>query len=369
MLQVVSEMRDSQQNSGLHHQINGGKDSNYLVRSWASSLGTVTQGHKVPKSDYRSKWLQRLNRVELMQNVEVQQTLRNVMSILRERDELLQDADSVYEFAERRRIQKCHETVCKIRAESELNKKLSNLPTKYDDGSEIKPTCERGNDRKNNKHKKKLPVTSLEDKVKANRKSTNNTTITHSDNLDDIRKTFTQKAKEDANNNEKLSINQAENPGERKAFLPPIPEKLTFNKEKNKHNDHSLPTLDTESTFSILKRAQELRIERRVSQVNTPNLSLMSSQLQRKYLEARKISHKIDIFGDNRKTLAAEESKTDRNESKPASTLPFLDSKSFSEIDCNDFLNLENRLDSLSPTPSVLDHKLYSPTKTKNTFK
>ena len=368
MLQVVTEMRDGQQNSGLHHQINGGKDSNYLVRSWASSLGTVTQGHKVPKSDYRSKWLHRLNRVELMQNVEVQQTLRNVMSILRERDELLQDADSVYEFAERRRIQKCHETVCKIRAESELNKKLSNLPTKYDDGLEIKPSHERGNDRKINKHKKKLPVTSLEDKAKANRKSTNNTTITHSVNLDDIHKTFTQQAKEDTNNNEKLSINQAETPGERKAFLPPIPEKLTFNKEKNKHNDHCLPNLDTESTFSILKRAQELRIERGVAQVNTQNLSLMSSKLQRKYLEARKISQKIDIFGDNRKTLAAEESKTDRNETKRA-TLPFLDSKSFSEIDCNDFLNLENRLDSLSPTQAVLDHKLYWPTKTKNTFK
>ena len=371
-------MRDSQQNSRLHHHSNGGKDPSYLVRSWASRLGTVTQGHKVPKSDYRSKWLQRLNGVELMQNVVVQQTLRNVMSILRAGDEHMQDADSAYKFAKRRRIQKCHETVCKIRAESELNKKLSNLLTKDEEGSE-KPSCER----KNNKQKKKLPViTSLEDKAKINRKFTNKTTNRH-DNLDDVYKTFTQDVAENANNNNneasmnqegtnnhnKLFMNQAENHGERKAFLPPIPEKRTCNKEMKKHNDHSFPTLDTESKFSIIKRARELRNERGVAQVKNHNLSLMSSQLQKEYSMARKISHKIDIFGDNRKILAAEESKTDKNETTPAS-LPLLDSKSFSDIDCNDFLNLKNRLDCLSPAPpAVLDHKLYWPTKTKHTFK
>jgi len=434
-------MRDSQQNSGLHQHINGGKDPNYLVRSWASRLGTVTQGHKLPKSGYRSKWLQRLNHVELMQNVEVQQTLRNVMSILRAGDELMQDAGSVYEFAERRRIKKCHETVCKIRAEGELNK-LSNLSTKDEDDSEIKASHQRGNDRKNNKQKKKSLVTSLEDNAKINRKFTNNTTITHHDNLDDIYKTFAQEVPENNkkftnnttithcdnlddvyktftqevpennkkftnnttithcdnlddiyeaftqevaentnNNNNEPSMNQAEitnnnnhsmnrlleNHGERKAFLPPIPEKLTFNKERKTQNDHSLPTLDTESKFSIIKRARELRNERSVAQVKSQNLSLMSSQLQRKYSKAREISRKIEIFGDHRKILA-EESKTDKNETTPA-TLPLLDSKSFSNIDCNDFLNLKNRLDSLSPAPAVLDHKLHWPTKTKDTFK
>lgn len=404
-------MRDSQQNSGLHQHINGGKDPNYLVRSWASRLGTVTQGHKLPKSDYRSKWLQRLNHVELMQNVEVQQTLRNVMSILRAGDELMQDAGSVYEFAERRRIKKCHETVCKIRAEGELNK-LSNLSTKDEDDSEIKASHQRGNDRKNNKQKKKSLVTSLEDNAKINRKFTNNTTITHRDNLDDIYETFAQEVPENNkkftnnttithcdnlddiyetftqevaentnNNNNEPSMNQAEitnnndhsmnrlleNHGERKAFLPPIPEKLTFNKERKTQNDHSLPTLDTESKFSIIKRARELRNERSVAQVKSQNLSLMSSQLQRKYSKAREISRKIEIFGDHSKILA-EESKTDKNETTPA-TLPLLDSKSFSNIDCNDFLNLKNRLDSLSPAPAVLDHKLHWPTKTKDTFK
>ena len=376
-------MRDRQQISGLHQAINGGKDSNYLVRTWASRLGTVTQGHKLPKSDYRSKWLQRLNHVELMQNVEVQQTLRNVMSILRAGDELMKDADSAYEFAERRRIQKCHETVCKIRTECELNK-LSNLSTKDEDDSVITPSHQRENDRKNNLVQKKLqlPVTSLEDHAKITRKFSNNTTITDHDNLD-LYETFTQEIAENTNNNNnkpsmnqaetnnnnnKHSINQApENHGERKAFLPPIPEKSTFNKERKKQNDHSLPTLDTKSKFSIIKRAQELRNERRVAQVESHNLSLMSSQLQRKYSKAKKISHKVEIFGDNKKILA-EESRIDDNETTPA-TLPLLDSKSFSDIDCNDFLNLKNRINNLSPAPAVLDHKLHWPNKTEDAFK
>lgn len=355
-------MRDNQPNSGSHRHINGGKDPNYLVRSWASRLGTVTQGHKVPKSDYRSKWLQRLNRVELMQNVEVQQTLRNMMSLLRVGDELMQDADSAHEFAKRRRIQKCHETVCKIRAERELNK-LSNLSTKDQDDSEIKPPHQRRNDRKNYKQKTKLTVTSLEVNAKINRKSAKNSN-THCGNLDDIYKTFTQQVADNTNNNNnKHSMNQApENHGERKAFFPPIPEKLTINKEKKEHNDHSLPTLDTKSKFSIIKRAQELRNERGVAQVKSQNLSLMFSQLQRKYSKERKPSRKIEIFGDNRKILA-EESRNDKNETMPT-TLPLLDSKSFSDIDCDDFLNLTNRLDGLSPTPAVLDHKLHWPTKT-----
>ena len=373
MLQLITEMRDSQPKLGLHQHINGGKDPNYLVRSWASRLGTVTQGHKVPKSDYRSKWLQRLNRVELMQNVEVQQTLRNMMSELRASDKLMQDADSAYEFAERRRIQKCHETVCKIRAEKKY------LSTKDQDGSEIRTPHQGRNNRENYQQKKKLPATSLEDNAKINRKSTNDKTNTHCDNLNDIYKIFTQEVPEntnnninepsmnqaETNNNNKHSMNQApENHGERKAFFPPISDKLAFNKERNEHNDHSLPTLDTKSKFSIIKRAQELRNERGVAQVKSQNLSLMFSQLQRKYSKERKLSRKIEIFGDNRKILA-EEPKTDKNETTPT-TLPLLDSKSFSDIDCNDFLNLKNRLDGLSPTPAVLNHKLHWPTKTNN---
>lgn len=94
---------------------NGGRDANYLVRSWAFSFGAVTQGHKTPKSGYRSTWLQRLNHMELMQNIEVQQSLRNMMNFLKAGDDIMQDSDSAYEFAERKRAEKCHEAVRKIR--------------------------------------------------------------------------------------------------------------------------------------------------------------------------------------------------------------------------------------------------------------
>lgn len=355
-------MRDSRPKSELHQHINGGKDPNYLIRSWASRLGTVTQGHKVPKSDYRSKWLQRLNRVELMQNVEVQQTLRNMMSILKAGDELMQNADSASEFAERRRIQKCHQTVCKIRAESELRKKSSNLSTKGQDDLEIKPSHERGTVKRNSTEKINLPATLLVDNAKMNRKFTKSTKISHHDDLD-------QTGAESTHNN-KLSMSHGENQCERKEFLPPIPEAsqekqlITSHRERKKHNNHSLPTLDTKSKFSIIKRTRELRNERD-TQIENQNLSSMTFQLQRKYSKARKISRKIEIFGDNRKLLT-EESKV-VNENK-ATVLPLLDSKSFSEIDCNDFLNLKNRLDGLSPAPAVLDHKLHWPTRTKDTM-
>ena len=288
-----------------------------------------------------------------MQNVEVQQTLRNMMSILRAGDKLMQDVDSAYEFAEGRRIQKCHETVYKIRAERKY------LSTKDQDGSEIRTPHQGRNNRENYKQKKKLPATSVEDNAKINRKSTNNKTNTHCDNLNDIYKIFTQEVAENTNNNNnEPSMNPAETNKNNKNSMNQAPE------NHGEHNDHSLPTLDTKSKFSIIKRAQELRNERGVAQVKSQNLSLMFSQLQRKYSKERKLSRKIDIFGDNRKILT-EEPKTDKNETMPT-TLPLLDSKSFSDIDCNDFLNLKNRLDGLSPTPAVLNHKLHWPTKTNN---
>lgn len=353
-------MRDSQPKSEFNKYINGGKNPNYLVRSWASSLGTVTQGHKVPKSDYRSKWLQRLNRVELMQNVEVQQTLRNVMSILKDGDELIQDSDSAYEFAERRRIEKCHEAVCKIRADNELRKRLS------------KPEAEGTNSGTKLSHKQRtvkiknqklnLPISSVKelDSTKVNKKFTKISVDYDSD------KSYENLSGESTQNSNKLFTNQGENQDERKVLLPPIPEASPENalhKRRKEHRHFSLPTLDAESKFCIIKRAKELRHERD-AKIRNQSLTTMSSEINRKYSKTRKISlknyRKIEIFGDNRKLLDGESKVVAEN--RPTA-LPLLDSKSFSEIDCNDFLNVKNRLDGLSPTPAVLDHKLHWPTK------
>ena len=169
---------------------------------------------------------------------------------------------------------------------------------------------------------------------------------------------------------EKLFIDQEKSPDDKKVLLPPIPEVSPENSLPKKGKDschYSLPTLDTESKFCIIKRAKELRNERDLK-IRNQSLTTMSSEIHRKYSKARKISlknyqdQKIEIFGNNRKLLNVE-SKVDVEEK--LTTLPLLDSKSFSEIDCNDYLDLTNRIDSLSPTPAVLDHKLYWSLATK----
>lgn len=83
----------------------------------------------------------------------------------------------------------------------------------------------------------------------------------------------------------------------------------------------------------------------------------MFLQLQRKYFKERKLLRKIEIFGDNRKILV-EELRNDKNEIMFI-ILFLLDSKFFSDIDCDDFLNLTNRLDGFLSILVVLDYKLY----------
>ena len=169
---------------------------------------------------------------------------------------------------------------------------------------------------------------------------------------------------------EKLFIDQEKSPDDKKVLLPPIPEVSPENSLQKKGKDschYSLPTLDTKSKFCTIKRAKELRNERDLK-IRNQSLTTMSSEIHGKYSKARKISlknyqdQKIDIFGDNRKLLNVE-SKVDVEDK--LTTLPLLDSKSLSEIDCNDYLDLTNRIDSLSPTPAVLDHKLYWSLATK----
>lgn len=358
-------MRNSLPRSELDKYTTGGKDPNYIVRSWASKLGTVTQGHKLPKYTYHSKWLQTLNQVELMQNVEVQQTLRNVMSILKAGDESMQDSDSAYEFAEKRRIEKCHETVCKIRSYSKTSEKLSTLEVEdiNKNGPQSKTRSE--NRAKTIRKSQKLKVHPSPDKelgvAKVNRKFAK---------IAKIEEGYDSFPRESTLTSEKLFIDQEKSPHDKKVLLPPIPEVSPENSLQKKGKDschYSLPTLDTESKFYIIKRAKELRNERDLK-IRNQSLTTMSSEIHRKYSKARKISpknyrdQKIEIFGDNRKLLNVESKVVVEDK---LTTLPLLDSKSFSEIDCNDYLDLTNRIDSLSPTPAVLDHKLYWSLATK----
>ena len=64
------------------------------------------------------------------------------MRILKVTDNILQDSDSAYEFAEKRRVQRCHETVCKIR-EKELNKRATKPLKKCKDDPENTTSTEK----------------------------------------------------------------------------------------------------------------------------------------------------------------------------------------------------------------------------------
>ena len=379
-------MRDTPSTPELKKFSSGGKYPNYLVRSWASSIGSVTQGHKALKSNYRSKWLESLNRVELLQNVEVQQTLRNTMRILKVTDNILQDSDSAYEFAEKRRVEKCHETVCKIR-ERELKKRDTKPLKKCKDDPENTTATEKHSKVKKIKHDKTSNgnMTQLPESDKAHTSSFNfdHSSNSHSFEQNDDSNGMNDYSFDNASidglfsglfsSDRKLSSVEA---SKKRVSLPAI---LEGGQDQDKNDSSaqfpgkkipghlpSLPSLDTQSKFSIIKRVQEIRQERRADN-KREKLSSLSSQVKRKYSKARKESlqnmnsRKIEIFADNSKILS-NELKT-IVESSPV-TLPLLDSKSFAEIDCNDYLNLKNRLDGLSPEKAVLDHKTYWPAST-----
>ena len=365
-------MRDSPLMPGLQtFTYDGGKDPNYLVRSWVSSLGNVTQGHKTPKSDYRSTWLQRLNHVELLQNVQVQQNLRNMMSILKAEGEIIKDSDSAYEFAERRRVENCHKAVCKI-TEGELNKRLMKLSTWGNDHLKAEPLDEgdivRGNKQEESlqRSEQSLPVSNA-----GKRLNFSSEDICH---VYGHEERLIQNRVNDFDYNYNNSIkNEPDNlQAKRKISLPPIPEARQekcnpFNRAPSSHHRSSLLALDAASKFSIIRRAKEIRNERNADTTNQSSSS-MTSKLQRKFSKARKQSVKnnprIEIFADNREIL---ENKLPKNVTeKTTATLPLLDTKSFSEIDCNDYLNVKNQLDGLSPVKAILDHKLHWPaTRTK----
>ncbi|PFX13704.1 hypothetical protein AWC38_SpisGene22187 [Stylophora pistillata] len=317
-------MRNTISKSKLDKYRTGGKDPNYIVRSWASKLGTVTQGHKLPKYTYRSQWLQTLNRVELMQNVEVQQTLRNVMSILKAGDEIMQDSDSAYKFAEKRRIKKCHEAVCKIRRNTNMSKTSSKVEVEGKDKNDPQAKTLSRNSTKTLRKSKRFKVQSPPGKelhvAMVNRKFAK---------IAICKKDYESFPSESTLTSEKLFMNQEKSPDDKKVLLPPIPEspENALQKKRKDFCSYSQPTLDTESKFCIIKRAKELRNERD-SKIRNQTLTTMSSEMHRKYSKARKTSlknyrdQKIEIFGDNRKLLN-EEAKV-VVEDKPT-TLPLLD--------------------------------------------
>ena len=364
-------MRDAKSTSEMKQFThNGGRDANYLVRSWASSLGAVTQGHKTPKSGYRSTWLQRLNRMELMQNVEVQQSLRNMMNFLKASDEIMQDSDSAFEFAERKRAEKCREAVRKIR-ESELLRQLGKETLK----SMVLYDRQSGSAKRQDKTlQSNKECLSIYNKVKTSNLNYNYNTCHIESHKESVIGIGENDYYFHSNDNDSICNVTQDVQVKSNTRLPPIPEatqekypSLTSRKVCS-HQTSSFPELDATSKFSIIRKAKEIR-HGRISDKGNQSLSSMSShdQVQRKFSKAKEeplqINQRIEIFANNHEIL---NNKPKHAFEKATATLPFLDSKSFMEIDCNDYLNINNRFDSLSPVRAVLDHKLHWPARSRH---
>ena len=122
-----------------------------------------------------------------------------------------------------------------------------------------------------------------------------------------------------------------------------------------------LPRLDPASKLTIISRAKEIRNKRKLDAMHK-SLKLKTSSEVKNNMQS---DQKIDIFADNTK-LFLNKPQSDIIAEKPPLVLPLLGAKSFHEIDCDDFLNTENRFNNLSPEPNVLDHQLHWPNRMKH---
>ena len=352
----------------------GGRNANYLVRSRAYTVRTASQGHKTPKSDYRSQWLQRLNHIELLQNLEVQQTLRTMMALLKKENKILKDSNSAYKFAEQIAVEKSHKNVCSI-----LKKKLGNnttTSTEYQkDEKDIyfrtnssidKATVRNSRQRKEfkdnkqdsllfSKHHKEMISTNLKCKD-IKHPSSGAFVIIHGEKSSSLHQSDDNYVWNDSG----LPAQDSIKPGN----LTPIQERSSLHTSKQVKGDMSLnllPRLDPASKLTIIRRAKEIRNKRKLDAIHK-SLKLETSSELKNNMQS---DQKIDIFADNTK-LFMNKPQSDIIAEKPPLLLPLLGAKSFHEIDCDDFLNTENRFNNLSPEPNVLDHQLHWPDRMKH---
>lgn len=355
----------------------GGRNANYLVRSRATTLGTATQGHKTPKSDYRSQWLQRLNHIELLQNVEVQQTLRTTMAFLKKNDNILKDSNSAYKFAEQRAVEKSHKNVSSI-----LKKKLgtnTTTSTEYpkderDIYFRINSSIDRATVR-NSRQKKGFQDNKLDrllfckhykEMISTKLKSKD---IKHPSN-GAFFNVYGEKNSQLHLNDDNYVWNdsglptQDNKPGNLTPTAESNQEGSSFPTSRQVKGDMSLnllPCLDPASKLTIIRRAKEIRNKRK-SDAMHKSLKFKTSSEVKNNMQS---DQKIDIFADNTKFFT-NKPQSDIIAEKPFLVLPLLDANSFDEIDCDDFLNTENQFNNISPEPNVLDHKLHWPNRMKH---
>lgn len=337
---------DNQESKEDVSQPRCGRDVNFLVRSKVAKRQTLSKAAtRNPNSCIRK--LEILKEVELLQNIQVQRSLRFLMDGLSEKR--VGDLESARSYLEAKRKAKCHDNVVKIR--KELKESLRSMDSsckpfnrRFTDSELYKQAKVTGNSSGkmsdfsgNAKIKNVFADCFIPSTYKNDRKS-------HSRKQDAPKLEVKSRTSLPA-----LSASPRETKLHQESFditLPQIVKNFhsTNQNSSKSHFQYCLPVLDSNSKFSIIKMARTLRQKRH----DIEEKSRAKPEAKRNLSLEEKT---IDLFGDNFDLLSPQylvkEKKNDQ-------TMELLDSECFDDIDCDDFLHLKNRIVNVSPVPMVL---------------
>ena len=349
-INLTAKQKDKPQNTAQ-----GGKDVNFLVRSTAVSVHSLNHAWKT-KSNGRSARLAALTKLELLQNTQVQKTLKEAISRLNYEQSLFNAAKSQLRYAKKIETERCHRSVCRTR-------KLYNRSALHDKET---PTWQL-RDKKLLDEKKNLKNMPKNETFQNNAELFNKNKDTVDQNLFNSYQSFNSSNKIRDPETRITGSNTTNSRAWRYVSFPKLEsgnqqldEGPANNRQQSTSTDDSnfsLPPLDASSKFSIIRRTFELRTQRKENLLSqmTPwskFLTDRSSDSKSGDSPGKKLE-KIDIFSSNLELFNQKQQPKEQT----AEILPMLDNSSFSAIDCDDYLHMRNRLDNLSPTPAVLSSK------------
>lgn len=341
-------------------QAKTGLNVSYLVRS---------KKFKAPRNWPRNsetclKQLEMLKEVELLQNVQVQKSLKSLMEELNiDKRNAIGQLHSARDFQKKVQKEKCHNNVEKI-----IQQNKDNVQTTKGNNETKKVFTKKPPNFSHAANVSRFDVEdiSVEDEQ---RKETNDCT--------DIRCNFSSKsfASKQTKLGQTLKLPSLVEPmstgltsQESKTVihsphgqlntLPKLDVKPNVRACKSRFN-YSMPVLDSKSKFSIIRMARTLRQNRRkFMEEESQAWKPIEHTTRNKPVK----EEKFDLFADNYELLSPRYLASRGEKKEP---MHFLDNKSFDVIDCDDFLQLENRIVLLSPLPAVVTNKEYTKPLTK----
>lgn len=323
----------------------GGKNVNFLVRSRATGLQNLNHTCKNRLNANQSSRLAALTRLELLQNAQVQKSLKDAMAQLKKEESVFNATESKLRYVEKLKVEQCHRRVCRIR-------KLSDNETQ-------KLSLNNDETRKNTLYKNKTL-----NAVKNTGPRKDDGTLSHKQKEQicqtlpgfHISPKYTKGAQTEkvcssaASSRENISIPKLQSESQHDPVCP-------LKSKKNTNTNFSLPPLGADSKFKIMRRTFELRTQRKAKLLNKPtpwSTFCTEKDLQKKSEEPfNKKYEKLEIFANNLDVL---KQKTLPEEQKSDSLPQLTNLIQFTDYD--DYLHMRNRLDKLSPIPAVQSYSL-----------